>query len=256
MLQKINGLLISKMKYRERDILGRVLLRNGKKVSVIFYGGAGGGTKKRSTSLEIGFLLDIELQHMREQKEANIYKTREWSLAWEHNSVRIDYKKFYLLCFFVELINIVAPEENLFDQISVEENSHESIFRLFSSAIFNLEKINLKENDSDNKLSLLLLLFIIKFVYELGIFPDLDESDNLFEDENLFNFFKECAIIGLSLKLNEVDKFEEVLLQKQSFFVHQKSETQKLSRLLFLHFCAHYNLNYQNFKSIQSVIFD
>ncbi len=47
MQKKIEGILIKKIPYKERDIIGTLLLRSGMQVSAIFYGGAGGGKNKK-----------------------------------------------------------------------------------------------------------------------------------------------------------------------------------------------------------------
>ena len=48
MQSKIEGIVTSKIPYDERHIIANVILRNGKKVSVVFYGGRGGGPKQKS----------------------------------------------------------------------------------------------------------------------------------------------------------------------------------------------------------------
>ena len=59
---KLLGLLISKHSFSGRNFIGKVLLKEGQIITVSFYGGAAGGSKKKSSILEVGFVLAIELQ--------------------------------------------------------------------------------------------------------------------------------------------------------------------------------------------------
>lgn len=66
---KIEGILLSKLPYKDRHLICHMLLRSGKKVGVIFYGGAGGGKKMKSTNLELGHMIKVELKHSNKNKE-------------------------------------------------------------------------------------------------------------------------------------------------------------------------------------------
>ena len=52
MQTKIEGLILSKVPYDERHVIANLLLRSGRKVSVVFYGGRGGGKKQKSSILD------------------------------------------------------------------------------------------------------------------------------------------------------------------------------------------------------------
>ena len=170
MEQKIEGLILDKLPWRERDILARLLLRNGRKVSIIFYGGQGGGSKKKTSLLEIGHLLKIELQHSK-RLENDVYTAKEFSLEWAHNKIRLNHQAFYLLCFFLEIINKVSPVDNLQDQYRDFGDNFEDLFRVTSNALFYLEKSVQDNNFSSIQHS---FLFLCKLLNGLGVFPQIN----------------------------------------------------------------------------------
>ncbi len=73
---KIEGILLSKLAHGERNLLVKLLLRSGKIISVMFYGGRGGGEKKKSSVLEIGTMLKVELA--RSKSNSELYSAKEW----------------------------------------------------------------------------------------------------------------------------------------------------------------------------------
>ena len=98
MQNKIEGLVLSKVPYDERHIIANLLLRSGRKVAVVFYGGRGGGKKQKSSIIELGFMLSVELAHAK--TNSDIYHAKEWNLVWNHDLIRLDHTAFYLMCFF------------------------------------------------------------------------------------------------------------------------------------------------------------
>ena len=167
MKRKIEGLLISKIPFKERDLIGKVLLRNGKYVSIIFHGGRGGGTKKKSSVLELGFMLSVDLQWSRGGSE--LYRAKEWNLVWTHHHIRNHTKAFYLLCFFCEVMGLISFEENLHD--SDDDGELQGLFRVASNALFFCEKELEKKNLEIHKH---LLLFLSKLLLEQGVFPRIE----------------------------------------------------------------------------------
>ncbi len=172
MITKIDGVIISKHPYRERDLLVRLLLRNGKKITVMFYGGKGGGVRKKSSVLEIGFLIEIELQKNRAETE--LFTAKEWVLKWHHDLIRQNYLAFCLLCFFSELIQHLATEAEFKNYESeIHHDGDGGLFRVLSNALVYLEKSLL---DMTGKFLLYdqVFIFLTKLAVELGIFPESD----------------------------------------------------------------------------------
>jgi DNA repair protein RecO len=173
MQTKVEGLLISKMPYAERDLIGTLLLRNGKKINCIFHGGRGGGSKKKSSILELGFMLKVDLQRAnrkggREGEE--LHTAKEWSLLWHHDKIRLDHKAFYLLCFFLEVIRKMSIYDELHDEHRESDDNSCGLFKVLSNSLFYVEDQLKKENSFNS--SLHLSLFLTKLLIELGVYPD------------------------------------------------------------------------------------
>ncbi|MCB9092603.1 MAG: DNA repair protein RecO [Halobacteriovoraceae bacterium] len=180
---QLQGILLNKKKFQERNLIADIILRNGHRTSAIFYGGQGGGKKHKPSQLEVGNLVSFPL--LRKPKEGQMQAIREWKLDWEHIEIRKNYKAFYLLHFYSELIRKVIPDEQRFDQ-----NQDGEFFNLLSNAIFYLENSLVQNNFlKSNHLS----LFLVKLLYYLGVYPALLDclycGDSLHE-KNLgsFNF--------------------------------------------------------------------
>ena len=159
----LEGLLIYKIPYQERHLIGHLLSRNGRLASVIFYGGMGGGKKKKSSSLELGHLLQVELSRSRPTME--LYRAKEWKPLWVHKNIRHNYQTFSLMCFYLEAMRKTCPAENLHDEHLQSVNIHEGGFRLLSNALFHLEKS--ASPDIRGKL----FVFLAKLLIEQGLFP-------------------------------------------------------------------------------------
>ena len=95
MQTKINGLILNKFPYRERDLILHVLLRSGHKLSLMVYGGRGGGKKMKPALLEPGYLAQFELA----ANSKELHVSKEFSLDWRHEEVRNNYQAFLLLPF-------------------------------------------------------------------------------------------------------------------------------------------------------------
>lgn len=169
MKQKIEGILLSKIPYRERDLIGKLLLRSGKRVSVIFYGGRGGGSKMKPSLLELGHMLSVELKRSNENQE--LYSAKEWSVLWAAEHIRFEHQAFYLLCLMLEMAVKISLEDNLHDEHQQFDLESEGIFRVLSNGIFYLEEA---VKNKDFKLGQHLPLFLGKNMLEQGIFPSLE----------------------------------------------------------------------------------
>jgi len=166
-ITKVEGIILSKTPFKDRHLICRLLLRNGEKISAIFYGGQGGGTKKKSSFIELGHLVKLELT--RAKATASIFSVKEWTLSWHHNEIRKNHKAFYLLCFFLEVSDKVVVEANLYDDLYDESPNLESMFKVLSNAIFYLEKRVMISKDD---FSVDLFLFLAKTLIEQGVFPE------------------------------------------------------------------------------------
>jgi len=168
---KVEGILLNKIIFKERDVIGNVLLRNGKKVAVRFYGGKGGGHKKKSSILEFGHLLSLELVRSH-RIDPDLYSSRDWKLQWYHQGIRKNFKSFYLMCFFLELIDKLAVTQNLKSTFQ-EDEEQKGIFGVLSNALYYLDHSSICENFQAGAHS---FIFLSKLIFELGVSPNLERS--------------------------------------------------------------------------------
>ncbi|WP_164848325.1 DNA repair protein RecO [Halobacteriovorax sp. HLS] len=166
MQTKVEGIVLSKTPFQDRHLVCRLLLRNGEKISAIFYGGQGGGSKKKSSFLEVGHLIKVEIT--RAKTTAQIFSIKEWSLSWNHNQIRKNHKAFYMLCFFLELADKLVVEADLFNGQYDEGVNEENIFKVLSNGIFYLEK----NASTKDEFYTDLFVYISKILIQEGIFPE------------------------------------------------------------------------------------
>ncbi len=166
MITKLEGIILSKVPFKDRHLICRLLLRSGEKISVVFYGGQGGGTKKKSSFLELGHLVKVELT--RAKRDASIYSVKEWSLSWHHKGIRENHRAFYLMCAFLELSDKLVVEANLFESLYHEQLEKDSMFKVLSNAIFYLERKIQKGEQFNSDL----FIFLGKTLIDQGVFPE------------------------------------------------------------------------------------
>lgn len=164
----VEGIIIQKTPYKERDLICHILLRSGKTLPVYFYGGRGGGKKSKGSFLEIGFMLKLQLREQRKSLETAIYIAKEYSLLWGSDEIRADYQALCLLSFYLEFTSKLALSEDLKSQHGDE---FAGLFKVVSNAIFFLDHALAQKQF---KLYNHLFLFLSKLTMELGILPDTD----------------------------------------------------------------------------------
>ncbi len=172
----VEGMIIQKTPYKERDLICHVLLRSGKTLPVYFYGGRGGGKKAKGSFLEIGFMLSLELREQRKALQTSIYIAKEYNLIWSSSEIRSDYQSLCLLSFYLEMVSKIALSEDLASQHGDE---FESLFKVTSNAVFFLD-----DALSKNQFSLFdhLFIFLAKLIFELGVLPNTEHC--LFCEKN------------------------------------------------------------------------
>lgn len=164
----VEGIIIQKTPYKERDIICHVLLRSGKTIPVYFYGGRGGGKKSKGSIIEIGFMLKLQLQEQRKKLETGIFIAKEYSLLWASDKIRNNYQALCLLSFFLEFTSKIALKD---DPVEGHGDDSEGLFRVVSNAIFYLDHSLVNEKFD---LSTQLFIFFAKLIIELGITPNIE----------------------------------------------------------------------------------
>jgi recombinational DNA repair protein (RecF pathway) len=165
MQQKVEGIILSKTPYQDRHLICSLLLRSGRKISVMFYGGQSGGKKAKVTGLELGHLVEVAFSYSRGNE---LYRANSWLVKWQHGKIRYNYHAFSLMCFYLELASHMAQVDDLHDDLGDVDIG---IFRAISNALFHLETA--VEQEKFN-LGSELILFFCKILFEQGIFPQLD----------------------------------------------------------------------------------
>jgi len=181
MLTKIEGIVLSKVPYDERHIIAHLLLRSGRKVSVVFYGGRGGGSKQKSSIIEFGFMLSVELTQT--NKNHDVYHAKEWTLIWHHDHIRNNHQAFYQMCFFLEVMNKISPTENLNDFHS-DNTEMVGLFTTLSNSLVLLEKSLLSKTFYIHSHS---VIFFTKLFLNSGIYPEREHCTLCGADLNTFN---------------------------------------------------------------------
>ncbi|MFG1484723.1 DNA repair protein RecO C-terminal domain-containing protein [Halobacteriovorax sp. RZ-1] len=203
---ELEGILINKIPYQDKHLIGNLLLRNGNKISVMFYGGQGGGKKKVSSILQVGYLFKVGFGRVKNSFE--ILTSKDHVEKWCHKNISHSPMAFYLLCFFCEFCQSFAPQITHKDDLDLSEKSHEGIFRLLSNAIFRLESRVLASDFNANHE---LFIFLVKAMVELGIFPRTET----------------CAVSGVEIGDND---FVSLSIEQGGFihFSHLSLEEQRL----------------------------
>ena len=263
MQNKIEGLVLSKVPYDERHIIAHLLLRSGRKVSVVFYGGRGGGKKQKSSVIELGFMLSVELTPAK--THAEIYHAREWNLVWHHDLIRQNHQSFYLMCFFLEVINKLAPTENLHD-VHEENTEMVGLFTSLSNALVHMEK-GLKEQSF--AVHAHAVIFLTKTLLQSGVFPEREHCTLCGHELIAFNdmyLLPEEGGFGCPPCMNQRKSFSmqsgrelwellgHIAHTRYSELNEIKLEYKSLPKMLFHYFCFQFHLEEKDFKT-QSMVF-
>lgn len=180
------GIVIHKVPYKERDLIVKLLLRNGLVGSFYIYGGQGGGKNHKPTIFEIGSMVKIMIKDQRTKIDSSdLMISAEHQRVWEPQSIRHDIKAFYLVCMYFELIQkfSISFQQGTSDY---ENNDHDGIFSVVSNALFYLEDSLIKKQFNAHQH---LTLFMVKLLFHLGIMPDTDNcsycQSDLMENESV-----------------------------------------------------------------------
>lgn len=184
MVHKIEGILLNKIPHQDRHLIGDLLLRSGKKLSVLFYGGQGGGRKVKVSGLEVGAFIEVTLQQG--GKSHDINRTKEWIVKWTHEAIRHDHRGFTLMCFYLEVFKIVAGEEESRVLERGWDQTSQGLFSVLSNAVFRLEK-RVKEKNFHFPTEI--TYFLGKLLIEQGVFPERNicvlSGEQIRENESL-----------------------------------------------------------------------
>lgn len=166
------GIVVHKVPYKERDLIVKLLLRNGLTGSFYIYGGQGGGKHHKPNLFEPGCMMKI---HVKEQKskalEGNdILIAQEYQRIWDPKHIRHNIQAFYLMCLYFEIITKLAQPHNAQDR-EMDHAETEGIFSVLSNALFYLDE---SLNRGDFITEQHAMLFMVKLLFHMGIMPDTE----------------------------------------------------------------------------------
>ncbi|EQC44709.1 DNA repair protein RecO C-terminal domain-containing protein [Bacteriovorax sp. Seq25_V] len=260
-MENIEGVLINKFPYQDKHIVGHLLLRNGLKVSVMFYGGQGGGKNQKGSILQLGYMFKITTSKVKQHFE--MLSAKEYNEKWCHANLAGNPLSFYMLCFFCEFIDKFSPQAGSKDDLDLDHEHHGGLFRLLSNAIFFLEK-RCKEDKFDQ--SEALLTFLSKAMVEMGIFPRSEaccvsgepitgnEEIYLISDNGGFAFSQFLTDedqrrgdgrVGQALRRNII----KIAHHKYGEVLDLEFASKHMCRILFEYICYQQNAKFTDFKS-------
>jgi len=242
------AMVLSKKVFKDRHLISDVLLEDGSKKTVLFFGGQGGGTKSKPSTVEIGFALNLSLK---ENKKSTIYNCNDWTVLWRHLCIENNYKAYFLLNFFSEIINNVSFED------MNETSEIGELYTIFSNACFYLDK----SLEADNfEMYRSTFMFFGKLLYSLGIFPDIQNCiicKEALEVGTYFNVLEggfECS------KCSDFHHPSEVFINLRKVMnvpFKRYSEISKLdleqSRQIYTYFIQQFQINPHHIKSSQFI---
>lgn len=180
------GIVIHKVPFKERDLIVKLLLRNGLVGGFYIYGGQGGGKNHKPTIFEIGSMIKIMIKDQRAKIDSfDLMISAEHQRVWEPQSIRHDIKAFYLVCMYFELIQkfSIPFQQGTSDYLN---RDHEGIFSVVSNALFYIEDALIQKQFNAHQH---LTLFMVKLLFHLGIMPDTDHCSycqtNLLENNSV-----------------------------------------------------------------------
>lgn len=167
------GLVINKVPFKERDLIVKLILRNGQLGSFYIYGGQGGGKHHKPTIYELGSLIRVMI---RENKKghvegAELMVAQESHRLWEPNFIRHDVQAYYLSCLYYEILQKFTVSFRPGPESEKVDIQGEGIFSVISNALFHLNDALEKKNFIPHQH---LTLFLIKILFHLGIMPNTE----------------------------------------------------------------------------------
>ena len=255
----IEGILVRKTPFQDRHLIGDLILRNGKKQGVLFFGGLGGGKKVKPNNLEIGKLYSVSYKT---PIKGDLIQTKEWKIKWPHEKIRYDYWRFVLLSLICEISSQSSiPQEDLENDV---DDQHKGLFNVLSNGIFFLDNNKIPANDYQ-----FLCFFLGKFMADFGIIPQLINCEDCEKKlikfaPSFFDIEKSAFICKNCQQLEDIDVDCEHLrlslimsknLSWKNFSIGAegvKNNAEHLKRLInYLIFQL--NLNQESLKTVKSL---
>jgi DNA repair protein RecO len=259
---KVEGILLSKIPYQEKNAIGQLLLRNGRKVSVLFYGGQSVSLKKARSPLDVGNMLKVEISgnSKNNTQSSGLYKSREWATSWGHQKIRYHYHAFLLTSFILEVLNYSSVEEMLHKGEMSSGHDLDGIFRVGSNALYYLN-----EYPETSEIFRHTAIFFGKLCQGLGVYPQLENChfcEGPLSVENASEFFYEHGGFNCKSCSSHSDTLAPVLhrflavLAKSKYpelYAIELPRARELGQNLFNYYCYQFHLKQSDFRSAYSL---
>lgn len=137
--------------------------------------------------LEIGYMVGAVMESRKTGRQRQLQVVKEFSLIWQHQRIRENFKAFYFLSFICEMSQKTAPEKNFEDDFSSEVEEGDGLFSAASNALYHMER-SLEQKRFE--LFDHLFFFLSKISLHLGVALDLSRCQHCFcELENLAQLY-------------------------------------------------------------------
>lgn len=260
----VEGILIYKTPFKERDIIGKLLSRRGTLHTFYFYGGRGGGKNSKPSLLEIGRMLKVKPALRKVKMDGDIRIADEWQVVWEGRKIRENYLAFSLTYFVMEFMGKIAMP----DDDDTTPTDFEGLFNTTSNFLFYLDEALVKNTF---ELYQHLNLFLIKLIYHLGVVPQLE---NCFHCERELNSVERfifeshqggftcdyCLPSDIKLSLEDWEQAKKIRFSFHEVSGLHYREYAKVSyygpqmaRDLLNYLFYHFHLQTSNFKSLETL---
>lgn len=165
----LEGIAIQIIPQKERDLIARLLLREGTVVSAYVFGGMGGGKNAKPRIFEPGSLLRVEVREARSGRVSSdgLVTASASSVLWQPAHMRHHPVAFALACLYLELtLKSALPHEG---SNAGAAREHAGLFTVLSNGLFYLdEAASIQQLHWPTQLT----LFLAKFLLHLGLLPD------------------------------------------------------------------------------------
>ena len=166
------GIVIHKVAYKERDLIVKLMMRNGMLGSFYIYGGQGGGKHHKPTIFELGSMVKVMIRETKSHRVegSELMIAGETQRLWEPHLIRHDIYAFYLVCLYFEILQKFSMSYQM-GASDYESKDQEGVFSVISNALFHLnDALEKKQFQAHQHLT----LFMVKLLFHLGIMPDTD----------------------------------------------------------------------------------
>lgn len=249
------GLVIHRIPYKERDLIVKILLRNGMMGSFYIYGGQGGGKHHKPTQFEIGCMMRIHIKDQRMKFDgSDLMVASEYQRIWEPLLIRHNIQAYYLVCLYFEILQKFSISYQLGNS-DYENKDHEGVFSVLSNALFYIED-SLKNNRfiAEQHLN----LFMVKLLFHLGIMPDTSSCSYCGSDlmESSGVSFQAASGQFACLQCVTAENEKGFLLRMKKGYQTRYQDYSELTGSTFFesdkliqYFCHHYHLRPLDLKS-------